>query len=194
VFAVKNSLVIFNVFHYNFIMFRKFLLLACLLIFFANFAYAQEENSAEEDNTVKSLIEKPDFWIGLGYHIAFYDPSGLSLGANLTAGYGSGTSIGFIASYYLNTSYSNVLELDLLLRFYLSGKNAFFGPFLQIVGGASLINYDFAINIPSNTGIFNAGLGFGWRLIAVDRFFWEPSVRVGFPYYCCFTLTIGIRT
>jgi hypothetical protein len=175
-------------------MLRKFLLLVSLLIFFANFAYAKEENSAEEDKTEKSLIEKPDFWIGVGFHTAFYDPSELSLGGSLSVGYGSGSSIGFMASYFLNTSYSSVLELDLLLRIYLSGKNAFLGPFLQVVGGASLINYDLAINIPSNTGIFNAGLGFGWRLIAVNKFYWEPFVRVGYPYYCCFTLTIGIRT
>jgi len=175
-------------------MFRKFLLLASLLIFLTNFAYAQEENLSEEENTKKTLNVRPDFWMGFGFNTAFYDPSGLSIGGNLAVGYGSGASLGVLASYFFNTSYSSVLELDLLLRFYLSGKNAFFGPFLQVVGGASLISYNLGINIPSNTGVFNAGLGFGWRLIAVNKFYWEPSVRVGYPYYCCFTLSIGIRT
>jgi len=176
-------------------MFRKFLLLASLFIFFTNFAYAQEENLSEENNTEKSLIEKPDFWVGFGFHTAFYDSfGGPSIGGNLTVGYGSGTLIGFMASYFLNGNDSSILEFDLLLRFYLSGKNAFLGPFLQFVGGASLINYNVSFNIPSNTGVINAGLGFGWRLIAVDRFYWEPSIRVGYPYICCFVLSIGIRT
>jgi hypothetical protein len=173
-------------------MFRKFLLLAGLLIFFTNFAYAQEENSAEEDNTAKSLIDRPNFWAGFGFNTGVYDPAGLSLiGANLAFGYGSGTSIGFMASYFLNPK-SNVFELDLLLRFYLSGKNASLGPFLQVVGGATLINRKLNIIIPAETGIFNAGLGFGWRLIGFNRFYWEPSIRVGYPYYCSIALSVGV--
>jgi len=173
-------------------MIRKFLLLAGLLIFFTNFAYAQEENSAEKDNTAKSLIARPNFWVGFGFNTGFYAPEGLSLiGAHFALGYGSGSSIGFMASYFLNPK-SNVLELDLLLRFYLSGKNASLGPFLQFVGGASLLNNKLDIIVPANTGIFNAGLGFGWRLIGFNKFYWEPSIKIGYPYYCCIALSVGI--
>jgi hypothetical protein len=175
-------------------MLRKFLLLAVFFILFTNFAYAQEENLTEEINTEKSLIARPDFWVGFGFNTAFYNTSGLSVGFNLAVGYGSGSSIGFMASYFLNDSDSSILEFDLLLRFYLLGKNAFLGPFLQAVGGASLANYSVSMNIPSNTGVFNAGLGFGWRLIDVNKYYWEPSIRVGYPYYCCIVLSIGIRT
>jgi len=173
-------------------MFRKFLLLAGLLIFLTNFAYTQEENSAEEENTEKNLNVRPNFWIGFGFNTGFYDPAGISLiGGNLAFGYGSGVSIGFMASYFLN-SHTNVLELDLLLRFYLLGKNASLGPFLQVVGGASLVNRKLDIIIPAETGIFNAGLGFGWRLIGFNKFYWEPSIRAGYPYYCIIAISVGI--
>jgi len=83
--------------------------------------------------------------------------------------------------------------MDLLLRFYLFGKDAFWGPSIQFIGGATFLNYQGGFAIPSNTGIFNAGFGFGWRFIFVNRFFVEPNIRIGYPYFFGIGVSAGIR-
>jgi len=179
-------------------MLKKSLLLAVLLIFFPIFAiYAQEENSAEdatetEEIDSKPLSVRPDFWISLGGDIALYDSSKLYYGGSFAFGYGSGASMGLKATYFFDKDF-NLLEIDLLLRLYLSGRNAYWGPFVQLVGGASFINYKNDFAIPSSIGVINAGLGFGWRFVYFNRFFVEPLLRWGYPYFLGFGVSAGIR-
>jgi hypothetical protein len=192
-------------FYYNFIMLKKSLLLAVLLIFFPIFAiYAQDETSAEdaaetetEKVDTKPFSDKPDVWFGLGGETAFYSASGLAYGGSFALGYGSGSSIGLRATFFYNGENFKVTEVDLLLRFYTFGKNAYGGPFIQLIGGASFVNYSENlagfISFPAKTGIFNAGFGIGWRYIYYNRLFFEPAIRFGYPYFMGISLSAGIR-
>ncbi|MCL1958505.1 MAG: hypothetical protein FWF68_02775 [Spirochaetes bacterium] len=180
---------------------RKFLLLVVLLIFFPIFAiYAQDETSAEDETETeaekdasKLTSDRPDFWLGVGGETAFYSAKGLSYGYNFALGYGSGSSIGLKGSFFSNGENLKVFEVDILLRFYTFGKNAYNGPFIQILGGASLINYEDVLKIPSSTGILNLGLGFGWRYVYFNRLYLEPAIRFGYPYFMDLGISAGIR-
>jgi len=178
-------------FNYTFNMSRKLPLLIILFILFSAFTvYAQEET---EGDGSESLIKRPDFWIGFGADTAFYNASGLTYGAHLMMGYGSGSSIGLKTAFFFNEMGYKLLELNLLLRFYFLGKDAYLGSFFQFIGGASLINYDGVYTIPSNTGIFNAGVGLGWRFLYADHFFIEPVFRIGYPYFMGMDVSVGFR-
>jgi hypothetical protein len=186
-------------------MLRKYLLISILLIFFPIFSiYAQEENLTEEvtdtetekvDN--KQLRDRPDFWLSIGGETAFYSASGLAYGGSFAFGYGSGSSIGLKTSFFSDGEEFKILEMNLLLRFYMFGKNTYWGPFIQFIGGASFINFseDFLdfFALPSKTGVINGGLGIGWRFIYNNRLFLEPAVRMGYPYFLGLGLSAGIR-
>jgi hypothetical protein len=186
-------------------MLGKFLLLAVFLLFFSIFAiYAQEENLTEEvtDTEIekvdtKPLSDRPDFWFGIGGETAFYSASGLANGGSFAFGYGSGSSIGLKTSFFSGGGTFKILEMDLLLRFYMLGKNTYWGPFIQFIGGASFLNFSEGFwsyfSLPSKTGVLNAGLGIGWRFLYYNRLFLEPAVRLGYPYFLGLGLSAGIR-
>jgi len=174
-------------------MFGKSLLLVFLLILFPIFAvYAQEESLAEEVAS-EPANDRADFWISIGADTAFYNTMGLASGGSFALGYGSGSSIGLKGTFFFIKEDIKIFELDLLLRFYLLGKNTYWGPFLQFAGGASLVNNRNFLEIPSSTGVFNAGFGIGWRSLFLNRFFLEPSIRLGYPYFMDLGVSAGIR-
>jgi hypothetical protein len=158
--------------------------------------HAQEKIlSAEITKTAESSVSinnKPDFWVSLGAETASYSVSGLAYGGSLALGYGSGSSIGFKTALFFIEE-ENILELNLFLRFYLLGKDAFKGPFIQLIGGTTLLNHSGGFAVPSNLGMINAGLSFGWRFIFNDRFFVEPAARAGYPYFWGANVSGGIR-
>jgi len=178
-------------------MLRKSLLISVLLILFPIFAiYAQDETLKEEE-APKLLDVKPDFWFGIGGETAFYNASGLAFGGSFALGYGSGTSIGLKASFFSDGTELKIFEIDLLLRFYTSGRNAYEGHFIEFIGGASLINNteDFLgfFEFPSRIGVLNAGFNTGWRFLFNNLFFAEPSVRFGYPYFVGLSVSAGVR-
>jgi hypothetical protein len=186
-------------------MFRKYLLLVVFSAFFPIFAiYAQDESSTEgvtgtkkEKLDSESLNVRPDFWFGVGGETAFYSASALAYGGSFALGYGTGSSIGLKASYYSNKEEFIIFEVDLFLRFYTSGRNAYEGHFIQLIGGASLIDNSEDISgffaFPSSIGVLNAGLSTGWRFLFNNNFFVEPSVRFGYPYFAGLGVSAGVR-
>jgi len=180
-------------------MFKKSLLLVVLLIFFPIYAvYSQEKDSAEgaaetEETASEAESKKLNFWMGSGIGTAFYNTNWLAYDAHFLLGYGFGSSIGIKTSLFFSTQNFTILELDLFVKFYLLGKDAYWGPFLQLIGGASLINYEDVFAIPSSTGIINAGLGFGWGFLVNNKFFVEPNIRLGYPYYFGVGVSAGVR-
>ena len=158
---------------------KKPLILALILFFPLSFIYS-EENSA-------------DLWVCAGADIAMYSYLGTAFGGSFSFGYGTGTAIGFKAAWFFNEERINTLEFTLLLRFYLFGKNAYSGPFLQIAGGPALFNRTGNFSVPSNAGMICAGGAFGWRFVFSDRWFVEPQVRGGYPYLFGAGVSAGIR-
>jgi len=158
------------------------------------------EDAAETETEAvdsKPLINRPDFWFSIGGETAFYSPSWLAYGGSFAFGYGSGSSIGLKTSLFSDGGEFKVFEVDLQLRFYTLGRNAYDGIFIQLIGGASFVNYseDFSgfFSFPSRTGIFNAGFGVGWRFLYFNRVFFEPAVRFGYPYFVGLGLSTGLR-
>jgi len=180
---------------------KRYLLVIFLIIFPSFFISAQETFAEPALEIIGSqpISDNPDFWIAIGADAAFYslsslsDFSSLSYGGSFAFGYGSGSSIGIKAIYFFNVESFSLLEADLLLRFYLFGRRAYWGPFIQIMGGASLINFNGEFSVPSNTGIFNAGVSFGWRFLFMNRFFIEPAIRGGYPYRVGLGIGLGVR-
>jgi len=177
-----------------------------LLIFFLVFAspaFAQDEYEDqdekeffynEEEETEEDTITREDFWIGIGADTALYGISEMAYGGSFSFGYGSGTSIGLKASWFIASEGVEVLEFSLLLRFYFLGAKAYYGPFIQLMGGLSLLTNRLTnFSIPSDYGSITAGLSFGWRFVFGDRFYIEPSVRGGYPYLFGGGIMAGIR-
>ena len=137
---------------------------------------------------------REDIWMGPSIETAVYSSSDLPLGGGLAIGYGSGTSIGLKISWYFVSENVNTLELDFLFRFYLSGSQAISGPFLQFTGGpAFFFPKDKEASIPAELGMFSAGLNLGWRFLLGNLIFFEPSIRVGYPYLIGGGIFGGIR-
>jgi len=167
-------------------------LLLALLLFAPAAIFAQVKEDDEEKISSVARSEN-DFWISLGGEASMYSYMGLAYGGSFAFGYGSGSSIGLKAAYFFNEEGIDTLEICLLLRFYLLGKNAYTGPFLQFLGGPSLYNRSGDFAIPSNIGVISAGLGFGWRFLFANRWFAEPMVRGGYPYIVGATVSAGVR-
>jgi len=140
-----------------------------------------------------AVFAQEDFWISLSGDGAMYSANGFAFGGGVSLGYGSGTSFGIKAAYYFETDGINTLEINLILRFYLLGAQAYQGPFLQFMGGPTFYSQRQAVSFPSELGMVSAGLSFGWRFLFADRWFVEPSVRGGFPYLFGASVSAGVR-
>jgi len=141
-------------------------------------------------------VEQPeDFWFGLGTEMNEYSPTSLSWGISFTIAYGSGTSMGIKTSLSFDLDKQmNVMELDFLLRFYFSGRFANSGLFAQLEGGPAIyFDTDENISFPVRIGMFNIGLGIGWRFLLWENFFIEPYVRGGYPYLFGAGVSAGMR-
>jgi len=168
-----------------------FALLCTFLFFTPAAAFSQEEENKDKSNAV--LRSEKDIWISIGGELSLYSYVGPAYGGSFTFGYGSGSSIGIKAAYFFNEEKIETLEICLLLRFYLFGRNAYSGPFLQFLGGPSLYNRSGSFSLPSNIGAVSAGLCFGWRFIFANRWFIEPMIRGGYPYLFGATVSAGVR-
>jgi len=174
--------------YYNCIMVRIFLFVLALCFLIPAVAVF-----AQEDEPEKTPIKRGDFWISLGGDTALYSVSGAAFGGSFALGYGSGSSVGLKAVYFFWEEGIDTLEINVILRFYLLGANAYSGPYLQLMGGPALFSYTDEFTIPSEWGTISAGLCFGWRFLFLDRWFVEPAVRGGYPYIFGAGISAGVR-
>jgi len=154
----------------------------------------ETEHAESAEQTEENIITREDFWISIGADAAMYGISGLAYGGSFSFGYGSGSSMGLKATWFFSGEGVEVLEFSLLLRFYFLGAKAYHGPFIQLMGGLSLLtNRMTSFSIPSEYGSITAGLSFGWRFVFIDRFYIEPAVRGGYPFLFGAGVLAGIR-
>jgi hypothetical protein len=144
-------------------------------------------------NAQTSSNERGDFFIAPTANVIMYGVDGVSYGAGLTAGYGTGTAIGLQFVWFFSSEDKHTIELCFFLRFYLLGVNAYSGPYLQLLAGSALFNRPDDFSIPAFSGTISAGLNFGWRFVFGERWFVEPSVRGGYPYMFGGGVSAGIR-
>jgi len=158
--------------------------------------FAQERQENVPDRGFLSV--SPDtggLWICPGAETALYSTVSLSYGAGLALAYGKKASIGLKAAFFFDAGNElDVLELNVLLRYYLFSGAAGSGPFFQFSGGPALyFERNDAISLPGRLGMISAGLSFGWRFLLGNRFFMEPSIRGGYPYIAGAGLSAGVQ-
>ena len=156
------------------------------MIFFLIFpCFTSAEESAQKT--------REDFFITPVFEISLYSIEDITYGGGIVLGYGKGTAIGLKIIYFYNNDGFNILELCFLVRFYFFGRNAYSGPYIQLLGGTVLFNYINDFTIPSQAGSFSAGAGIGWRFLFRNRWYIEPVVRGGYPYIFGAGISAGIR-
>lgn len=161
---------------------RVYLLFLFFLLFCAHAGFSED-----------SEFEKGDFWVGLSPEAAF-NYSGVSFGGGLALGYGRGSSIGVKTIWFQNMNGLSILEINFLIRFYFSGQKAYSGSFLQFMGGPVLFfGRGENISLPSKTGAFSIGMGYGYRFLIMDRWYIEPFIRGGYPYKAGVGVSGGVR-
>ena len=165
---------------------KSLLILVLIFLISANKIFAENEISVQNSS-------KEDFWISFGADAGLYSSNSISFGGGFSIGYGTGSSFGFKAAWYFSPEGMDTLELSLILRFYLFGKDAYSGPFLQFIGGPVLFNNEGNFTIPADSGAMSAGLIAGWRFICNDKWFVEPAIRGGYPYLFTAGVSAGIR-
>ena len=83
-----------------------------------------------------------------------------------------------------------ILEPLAFLRLYLGSSidDTVTGMFIEGLGGASIFLNDYT----GRTAVINAGGGLGYRF-SFDNFYFEPSIRAGYPYIFGVCLSMGVR-
>jgi len=157
-----------------------------------------EEELLEPEIKIEKIQKKrEDFWICFGADRAFYAMDEFLYGANISFGYGTGSSIGIRFAWFISQDGIDALEINFLLRYYffrpLPAKAAYHGPFVQVMGGPVIFYRPIDFTLPSNSGSVAAGIKAGWRFVLADMVFIEPSVRGGYPYLFGAALTAGLR-
>jgi len=182
----------------------KTTILLTFIFLAANFAFAEEDADLSIDTSAeikgndyksrKGASASGDFWISPLGETVMYSSSGNSFGGGLALGYGKGASIGLKTAYFVDTQEEiDVLEVGVLLRFYIRGSDFCSGPFVQFNGGQALFFRRENISIPAKWGIISAGVNLGWRFHLGKLFFVEPSIRAGYPYFAGAGLMAGVH-
>ena len=140
---------------------------------------ADEQNQLIADG---SEATHTDFFIGPLAEIIGFSRNGASFGGGFALGAGNGVAIGLRFFYGVDTESIHTMEIAVFMRFYLLGANASTGPFAQINVGASTHNHEHNAFPPVNVGAFSAGIAAGWRFLLAERWYLEPSLRLGYPY------------
>ena len=142
----------------------------------------------------RDLETERDFWICPGMETTMYSLSGITYGGGLALGYGKGVSLGLKAVYFFSNEGLTSLELNILVRWYFLASMPNSGPFVQFSGGpVFLAPNDSSISMPAEYGLISAGLSLGWRVLLGRRFFFEPSICMGYPYFGGAGLYAGFR-
>ena len=163
------------------------LFVVSLLLFFLVSAVFSQEN-----------VENPqqmsgDFWISPGAEIALYGKTGPAYGGSIAVGYGSGTSIGIKAAYFYDPEDLTILEINFQLRWYFMGRTTN-GPFIQFGCGPVFIAQGTnPFDTTANTASISAALYIGWRIPLGSRFFLEPNIRAGYPFFAGASLSAGLN-
>ena len=182
---------------------RNMALIITYLLFICSPLFAQEDEQTQEQIQVPIPSsgflmpppEKGEFWFSPSAEIALYSRNSFSYGAGFAFAYGRKVSVGLKAAFFMDEySAHDTLELHVLLRLYLSSRNANSGPFFQFAGGPAIFfPKDGEISLPAEFGLLSAGLSFGWRFLLGSAFFIEPIIRGGYPFIAGSSLSAGLR-
>jgi len=144
---------------------------------------------AQEFPELQAQRSRQDFFAASFGEAVGYGYSGAAFGGGLIIGAGTGGALGLRILYAVDNENISFLEVNILARLYIFGKDAFSGPFAQLNIGP-VIYEDKNPNRPGY-GNISAGLTAGWRFLIGKNFFAEPSLRIGYPYLSGATVALG---
>lgn len=156
-------------------------MVAGILLIFVSQASAQAEVPASRERIFLSPLAEA----------VYYGRHSPAAGGGLSLGYGDTTAWGLRAlfgSSFFDDEKLTVLEVLAFFRF-----SFFQGLFVQLNTGLVVFYADNSISLPSDSGSFSAGVSVGWRFLLGEKFFLEPYVRGGYPYYGGLGLCAGVR-
>ena len=134
---------------------------------------------------------KQDFFAATFGEAVGYGYNEIAYGGGLIIGGGTGGALGLRILYAQDNENISFLEVNVLARLYVFGRDAFSGPFVQLSAGPVI----YADKNPDRSGYGNisAGLSAGWRFLLGKNFFVEPALRIGYPYLIGGGLSAGAR-
>jgi hypothetical protein len=128
-----------------------------------------------------------------------YSRNSPAIGGGIAIAGGDSVTIGARAVYFADREALHSVEIGVFMRFYIFGSNAVYsagaeyGPFVQLNAGAVVFVRNKALSLPADAGFFSAFLSAGWRFPLGNRFFIEPAIRAGTPYYIGAGVSAGVR-
>ncbi|MDR2972728.1 MAG: hypothetical protein LBU83_12530 [Bacteroidales bacterium] len=170
-----------------------FIFLSVVLFAESEFETELEAEIDNEEAIEKKANKREDFFFGVGGDLALYSAYGYSYGGSVIFGYGTGTAMGIKAFWFFSPEEIDTAEINALIRFYLKGADSYQGPFLQVMGGASVYFKNGYFSFPFKHGSISAGLCFGWRFIFAKYLFAEPYIRAGYPFAAGAGVNAGFR-
>jgi len=158
------------------------------MVFLCISAGFAETEDIEIDET--ETPHREDFWLSSGWETALYSIHGYAHGGSLSMGYGDKTSIGFQIIWIPAPEGIDNLEINVLLRRYFRKTETFKGIFCQLMLGSVIFIAEGESAFQA--GSLSAGLTLGWRIPLGKRFYLEPTVRAGFPYFTGAGVSAGL--
>ena len=151
---------------------------------------------AQEDQREAS---SPIFFAAPVVETVWYGRVAPSIGFGVALGTEGKISIGLKTIYAtpLTEDDLTTLEITLFFRFYLTAADTVTvyprGLFAQITYGTAIFSRGGEISFPARGGAISIGVTAGWRFPLGSRFFVEPYIRAGYPYYGGAGLSAGVR-
>jgi hypothetical protein len=126
---------------------------------------------------------------------AVYSRTSPAFGGGIAFGGGDFITLGAKAVYFVDREAFYSLEAGMFVRvfFFYFRLNDTRGPFIQLNYGFVVFAHNEAVSTPAEAGTISAGLSAGWRFLLGNRFFIEPAVRAGYPYFAGAGLSAGFR-
>ena len=140
-----------------------------------------------------SVVKRPDFFIAPLAEITGYTRDSVSFGAGFALGAGNGIAIGARFLYVVDFESIHTMETTVFMRFYLKGAEVCTGPFIQLNAGATTHNYKHGAFVFAGAGALSAGIAAGWRFSLGERWYIEPSVRLGYSYIAAAGVAFALR-
>lgn len=159
---------------------KKFSFFILFSFFFILSLSAQEKT--RNDIFVSPIAEA----LGFGWN-------GIAFGGGVAIGAGTGGTLGLKLLYAVDDEQISFLEANVFARYYIFGKTAFYGPFIQANAGPVIYTDANIDPVKRGYGNISAGVTTGWRFTIGKYFFIEPSLRIGYPYLAGGGIALGFR-
>ena len=166
----------------SFFLFSFFIFLLFVLLTAVNM-HAQEN---QQETTRRTFFAAPVI------ETVLYGRKPPSIGLGFALGSEDKVSLGLKGIYAIPLAEEDftTIEITIFFRVYTSATAS--GFFAQLTYGSSIFSGKSAVSLPAEGGLISIGITAGWRIPLGSRFFIEPYIRAGYPYYGGIGLSTGV--